>query len=189
MLDLRGVNASYGTIQALKNISIKVGIGDIVSIIGANGAGKTSLLKTISGVMELKLPVPRCAGRLPAPWCRESSRQRKSFSCCSSLANPRGKLREMRSPSLFKSGAIWYQGINLLQCAPVKIVAMGISQVPEGRQLFSRLTVLDNLYLGAYLYDNRKFKTEIKEQLDWIYSLFPVLKKQAKQLAGTIHAG
>ncbi|MFH0788252.1 MAG: ABC transporter ATP-binding protein [Pseudomonadota bacterium] len=138
MLDLRGINASYGPIQALKNISLKVGAGDIVAILGANGAGKTTLLKTISGVIESK------------------------------------------------SGAAWYQGTNILHYSAVKIVTLGISQVPEGRQVFAHLTVLDNLYLGAYLYHNRKFKNEIEEQLDWIYTLFPVLRKRAKQLAGTL---
>ena len=138
MLDLREINASYGPIQALKNISMKVGAGDIVVLLGANGAGKTTLLKIISGVIESK------------------------------------------------SGAVWYQGTNIVHYSAVKIVYMGISQVPEGRQLFAHLTVLDNLYLGAYLYHNRKFKNEIEEQLDWIYTLFPVLRKRAKQLAGTI---
>ncbi len=138
MLDLRGVNASYGPIQALKNISLKVGAGDIVALLGANGAGKTTLLKIISGVIESK------------------------------------------------SGAVWYQGNNIVHYSAVKIVTLGISQVPEGRKLFPHLTVLDNLYLGAYLYHNRKFKNEIEEQLDWIYTLFPVLRKRAKQLAGTL---
>jgi branched-chain amino acid transport system ATP-binding protein len=141
MLDLKGVNASYGTIQALKNVSLKVRAGDIVSIIGANGAGKTTLLKTISGVL----------------------------------------------PS--KSGAIWYEGTNIIRHPAVKIVSMGISQVPEGRQLFAHLTVMDNLHLGAYLYHNRKFKNEIQEKLDWIFSLFPVLRNRAKQLAGTMSGG
>lgn len=141
MLDLKGVNASYGTIQALKNVSLKVGTGDIVSIIGANGAGKTTLLKTISGVL----------------------------------------------PS--KSGSIWYQGTNIIRHPAIKIVSMGISQVPEGRQLFAHLTVLDNLHLGAYLYHNRKFKNEIQEKLDWIFNLFPVLRNRAKQLAGTMSGG
>ena len=141
MLDLKGVNASYGTIQALKNVSLKVRAGDIVSIIGANGAGKTTLLKTISGVI----------------------------------------------PS--KSGGIWYEGTNIVRYPAVKIVSMGISQVPEGRQLFAHLTVMDNLHLGAYLYHNRKFKNEIQEKLDWIFSLFPVLRKRAKQLAGTMSGG
>ncbi len=141
MLDLQGVNAFYGTIQALKNISIKVGAGDIVSIIGANGSGKTTLLKTISGVIQSK------------------------------------------------SGAIWYQGTNIIQYSPVKIVSQGISQVPEGRQLFAHLTVLDNLHLGAYLYQNRKCKKEIEEKLDWVYQLFPVLRDRSKQLAGTMSGG
>ncbi len=141
MLDLRGVNAFYGTIQALKNVSLKVGAGDIVTIIGANGAGKTTLLKAISGVI----------------------------------------------PS--KSGDIWYQGTNISHHPAVKIVFMGISQVPEGRQLFAHLTVLDNLHLGAYLYHNRKFKNEIEEKLDWIFNLFPILRKRAKQLAGTMSGG
>ncbi|MBI5602468.1 MAG: ABC transporter ATP-binding protein [Deltaproteobacteria bacterium] len=141
MLDLKGVNAFYGTIQALKNVSIKVGDGDIVTIIGANGAGKTTLLKAISGVIQNR------------------------------------------------SGTIRYQDINIIHHSPVKIVALGISQVPEGRQLFAHLTVLDNLHLGAYLYHNRKFKNEIEEKLDWVFNLFPVLKKRAKQLAGTMSGG
>ncbi len=141
MLNLEGVNAFYGTVQALKNISLKVGEGDIVTIIGANGAGKSTLLNAISGVIQTQ------------------------------------------------SGAVWYQGTNIVQYAPAKIVSMGISQVPEGRQLFSHLTVRDNLHLGAYLYHNRKFRKEIEEKLDWIYDLFPILRKRAKQLAGTMSGG
>ncbi|MEW6188224.1 MAG: ABC transporter ATP-binding protein [Thermodesulfobacteriota bacterium] len=88
-----------------------------------------------------------------------------------------------------RSGAIWYQGNDIIQSSPARIVSLGISQVPEGRQLFSHLTVADNLHLGAYLYHNRKFKTEIEEMLDWTYHLFPVLRKRAKQLAGTMSGG
>jgi branched-chain amino acid transport system ATP-binding protein len=141
MLNLEGINAFYGTIQALKDISLKVGEGDIVTIIGANGAGKSTLLKTISGVIQAA------------------------------------------------SGAVWFQETNIVQYAPAKIVSMGISQVPEGRQLFSHLTVRDNLHLGAYLYHHRKFKHEIEEKLDWIYDLFPILRKRTKQLAGTMSGG
>ena len=141
MLNLESINAFYGTIQALKNISLKVGEGDIVTIIGANGAGKSTLLKTISGVIQAT------------------------------------------------SGAVWFQETNIVQYDPAKIVSMGISQVPEGRQLFSHLTVRDNLHLGAYLYHHRKFKHEIEEKLDWIYDLFPILRKRAKQLAGTMSGG
>jgi branched-chain amino acid transport system ATP-binding protein len=88
-----------------------------------------------------------------------------------------------------KSGTIWYQGTEITRDSPVRIVSQGISQVPEGRQLFAHLSVLDNLHLGAYLYYNRKFKGEIEEKLDWIFTLFPVLRKRAKQLAGTMSGG
>jgi len=141
MLDLRGVNAYYGSIQALKNVFLKVSTGDIVTIIGANGAGKSTLLKTISGVIQ-----------------------------------PKG-------------GTVWYQDTDITHFSPVKIVALGISQVPEGRQLFAHLPVLDNLQLGAYLFQNRKFKKEIEEKLDWIYQVFPILRKRSKQLAGTLSGG
>jgi branched-chain amino acid transport system ATP-binding protein len=141
MLDLRGVNAYYGSIQALKNVYLKVSNGDIVTIIGANGAGKSTLLKTISGVIQ-----------------------------------PKG-------------GTVWYQDTDITHFSPVKIVALGISQVPEGRQLFAHLPVLDNLQLGAYLFQNRKFKKEIEEKLDWIYQVFPILRKRSKQLAGTLSGG
>jgi branched-chain amino acid transport system ATP-binding protein len=141
MLDLRGVNAYYGSIQALKNIFLKVAAGNIVTIIGANGAGKSTLLKAISGIIQSK------------------------------------------------DGAIWYQDSEITQFSPVKIVSLGISQVPEGRQLFAHLSVLDNLRLGAYLYQNRKFKTEIEEKLEWIYQVFPILRKRSKQLSGTLSGG
>jgi branched-chain amino acid transport system ATP-binding protein len=141
MLDLRGVNAYYGSIQALKNVFLKVKAGNIVTIIGANGAGKSTLLKAISGVTQSK------------------------------------------------DGAIWYQDTEITHFSPVKIVSLGISQVPEGRQLFAHLPVLDNLQLGAYLYQNRKFKKEIEEKLDWIYQVFPILRKRSKQLSGTLSGG
>lgn len=141
MLDLRGVNAYYGTIQALKNVSLKISPGSIVTIIGANGAGKSTLLKAISGILPTK------------------------------------------------EGAILYRGTDVSKFSPVKIVGLGISQVPEGRQLFAHLTVSDNLHLGAYLYHNRKSKAEIEGKLDWIYHVFPVLRTRAKQLAGTLSGG
>jgi branched-chain amino acid transport system ATP-binding protein len=88
-----------------------------------------------------------------------------------------------------KEGAIGYGGADISKFSPVKIVGLGISQVPEGRQLFAHLTVSDNLHLGAYLYHNRKSKTEIEEKLNWIYQIFPVLRRRAKQLAGTLSGG
>ena len=88
-----------------------------------------------------------------------------------------------------KSGSICYEGTEISSLPPVKIVALGISQVPEGRQLFSHLTVLDNLHLGAYLYYSNKTKTEIQERLEWIYQIFPHLKIRTRQLAGTLSGG
>lgn len=141
MLDLRGINTFYRTIQVLKNVSLTVPEKDFVTIIGAKGAGKTTLLKTISGV---------------------------------------GPLR---------NGTIRYQGDEISRLSPEKIVLQGISLVPEGRQLFTHLSVLDNLRLGAYFYSNRKFKQEVQESLDRILTWFPVLKKRAAQLAGTLNRG
>jgi branched-chain amino acid transport system ATP-binding protein len=107
-------------------------------------------------------------------------------------ANGAGKSTLLKSISGIiqsKDGAIWYQDQDISRFSPVKIVALGISQVPEGRQLFAHLTVLDNLLLGAYLYQNRKFKRELEEKLDWIYQVFPILRKRSKQLAGTLSGG
>jgi branched-chain amino acid transport system ATP-binding protein len=88
-----------------------------------------------------------------------------------------------------KDGAIRYQDTNISHFSPVKIVSLGISQVPEGRQLFAGLSVLDNLHLGAYPYHNRKFKADIEEKLDWVYQVFPVLRRRSRQLAGTLNGG
>jgi branched-chain amino acid transport system ATP-binding protein len=88
-----------------------------------------------------------------------------------------------------KNGAIFYQDTNIIDFSPAKIVSLGISQVPEGRQLFARLSVLDNLLLGAYPYQNRKFKPEIEEKLDWVHQVFPTLRRRSQQLAGTLNGG
>jgi branched-chain amino acid transport system ATP-binding protein len=141
MLELRGVNAFYGNIQALKNVSLTIPNGSMVTIIGANGAGKTTLLKSISGLIQSK------------------------------------------------SGSITYEGTEISSLPPVKIVSLGISLVPEGRQLFTHLTVLDNLHLGAYLYYGKKTKDEIQKRLDRIYEIFPLLKLRTRQLAGTLSGG
>jgi len=141
MLELKGVNAFYGNIQALKNVSLTIAPGSLVTIIGANGAGKTTLLKSISGIISSK------------------------------------------------SGSITYEGTEISSLSPVKIVALGISLVPEGRQLFTHLTVLDNLHLGAYLYYGNKTKGDVQKQLEWVYEIFPLLKIRTKQLAGTLSGG
>jgi len=141
MLELRGVNAFYGNIQALKDVSLTIPAGSMVAIIGANGAGKTTLLKSISGLIQSK------------------------------------------------TGFITYEGAEISGFPPVKIVSLGISLVPEGRQLFTHLTILDNLHLGAYHYYGNKSKVDIEERLEWIYQIFPVLRIRTKQLAGTLSGG
>ena len=141
MIEVKGVNAFYGAIQALKNISLSVKQGDIVTIIVANGAGKTTLLKTIAG----------------------------------------------HAPK--HDGTIFYQEKSLSGLLPGEIVALGICLVPEGRQLFGHLSVLDNLKLGAYLYYDRKHRNEIKENTERVYSIFPILRERHSQLSGTLSGG
>jgi branched-chain amino acid transport system ATP-binding protein len=141
MLEVKGVNAFYGAVQALRNISLSVKIGDIVTIIGANGAGKTTLLKTVIGLIAEH------------------------------------------------NGTISYEGRPLSGLLPGEIVAQGICLVPEGRQIFGHLSVLDNLKLGAYLYFNRKEKNEVYGNIEKVYSIFPILKDRHRQIAGTLSGG
>ena len=141
MLEVKGVNAFYGAVQALRNISLSVKIGDIVTIIGANGAGKTTLLKTIIGL------IPE------------------------------------------HNGTISYEGRPLSGLRPGEIVSLGICLVPEGRQIFGHLSVLDNLKLGAYLYFNRKEKNEVYGNIEKVYTIFPILKDRHRQIAGTLSGG
>jgi branched-chain amino acid transport system ATP-binding protein len=141
MIEVKGVNTSYGAIQALKNVSISVKKGDIVAIIGANGSGKTTLLKAICGL------IPK------------------------------------------HDGTILYEAKSISGLLPREIVALGICLIPEGRQLFGHLSVLDNLKLGAYLYYGRKHKEEIKGNLEKVYMIFPRLKERQRQLSGTLSGG
>jgi len=107
-------------------------------------------------------------------------------------ANGAGKTTLLKSISGIissKSGSITYEGTEISSLSPVKIVALGISLVPEGRQLFTHLTVLDNLHLGAYLYYGNKTKGDVQKQLEWVYEIFPLLKIRTKQLAGTLSGG
>src|SRR5450830_807675 len=127
MLRLKNINTYYGKVHALKNVSLHLGEGEIVTLIGANGAGKTTILNTISGV------TPASAGEVI--FCKEV----------------------------------------VTALAPVKIVQRGISQVPEGRQVFKPLSVEDNLELGAYLrYRTQAGKTATKKTIEMVYALFPV---------------
>jgi branched-chain amino acid transport system ATP-binding protein len=138
MLELKHVNSFYGNIQALDDINIVVEKGEIITLIGANGAGKSTTLMSISGIVP-----PR-------------------------------------------SGEIFFKGKPIHNLSPDKIVALGISQVPEGRHIFPDLTIAENLDMGAFL---RNDKSGIKEDIDYIYELFPILKKRANQLGGNLSGG
>jgi branched-chain amino acid transport system ATP-binding protein len=138
ILKLADVHTYYGTIQALKGITLEVLDGEIVTLIGANGAGKSTTLRSING-----------------------------------LNHPR-------------EGTIEFQGTDITNTAPHNIVRMGISQSPEGRRIFPRMTVLENLEMGAYQRENRK---EIAEDLERAYDLFPRLKERRAQKAGTMSGG
>lgn len=138
MLKIENLVVAYGGIEALKGISLEVEEGKIVTLVGANGAGKSTTLRTITG-----------------------------------LVKP-------------KSGSITYNDVNLLNMKTQDIVKMGITLVPEGRRIFPNLTVLENLKLGAFF---RKDVNTIKNDLDWVYSLFPRLKERDWQMAGTLSGG
>ena len=138
MLKIDNLHVSYGGIRALRGISLEVPDGKIVTLIGANGAGKSTTLRTISGLVKAD------------------------------------------------SGSITYDGQELLGQPIFKILEKGIAMVPEGRRVFTNLTVRENLKVGAYL---RKDKAEIEKDLDWVYSLFPRLKERDWQLAGTLSGG
>lgn len=138
MLKVNNINISYGAIHAIHDLSLEVNPGEIVTLIGANGAGKTSTLRAISGL------------------------------------------------NVIKSGEISYDGKIISNIGAHKIVAHGISQVPEGRRVFGDQTIEENLLLGAYL---RKNKTEVKASMEEVFALFPRVKERRKQLAGTMSGG
>ena len=138
MLKIENLHVSYGGIRALRGVSLEVPDGKIVTLIGANGAGKSTTLRTISGLIKAD------------------------------------------------SGSITYDGQELLGQPIYKILEKGIAMVPEGRRVFTNLTVRENLKVGAYL---RKDKAETEKDLDWVYALFPRLKERDWQLAGTLSGG
>lgn len=141
MLRMRNVSAYYGRIQALKGISLHVLPGEIVCLIGANGAGKTTALRSISGLMDSV------------------------------------------------DGEIFFNGNCLSGLMPDQIVRLGISHVPEGRQLFAPLTVKDNLRLGAYQRYKRANKAQIEKDIRSIFQMFPLLEERSSHLAGTLSGG
>lgn len=137
LLDVRQIHTYYGNIHALKGISLHIDRGEIVTLIGANGAGKSTTLNTISG-----------------------------------LLRPR-------------SGSILYEGQELTKVPAYKTVTLGLSQAPEGRRIFPRMSVRENLEMGAY---SRTGKS-LKEDFDRVYELFPVLRERQSQPGGTLSGG
>lgn len=138
MLQINNLSVDYGMINAVRDVSFRVKEGEIVTLIGANGAGKSTILRTISGLIR---------------------------------------------PS---SGSISYEGEELTRMSPQNIVAHGISQVPEGRQVFNGMSVKENLELGAFL---RKDTEILDAELEHIYERFPVLKERLSQDASTLSGG
>ncbi|HEX6679195.1 MAG TPA: ABC transporter ATP-binding protein [Gaiellaceae bacterium] len=135
---LEDVHTYYGSIHALKGVALEVHEGEVVTLIGANGAGKSTTLRSING-----------------------------------LNTPR-------------EGRIVFQGKDITRRPPHEIVQMGISQSPEGRRLFPHMSVLENLEMGAF---QRSDRSQIKEDLDRVYSLFPRLAERKSQRAGTLSGG
>ena len=141
MLKIRNLQTFYGRIRVLDNVSLSVKTGEIVTLIGANGAGKSTMLNCISSLI----------------------------------------------PS--KEGEILFQGQRINGQPPEAIVRLGICQVPEGRQIFQPLTVLENLELGAYLRFGRRESSSIQQDLNMVFSLFPVLSERSDQVSGTLSGG
>jgi branched-chain amino acid transport system ATP-binding protein len=138
MLEVENIHSYYGNIHALKGVSLTVDKGEIVSLIGGNGAGKSTTLRTITGIMK-----PR-------------------------------------------EGHVRLEGEDLAPFKGHEIVYKGIAMVPEGRRIFARLTVAENLDMGAY---SRNNKQEIAQDLERVFSLFPRLRERRNQVAGTLSGG
>jgi len=138
LLRVEDAHAFYGNIHALKGISLQVRRGSIVALLGANGSGKTTTLRAISG-----------------------------------LLRPR-------------RGDIWFEDKSLTRKSPEKIVALGISHVPEGRQIFGDLTVLENLRIGAFLRNDLR---GIREDIGRVFTLFPRLRERSEKVAQTLSGG
>jgi branched-chain amino acid transport system ATP-binding protein len=138
LLELEGVNAFYGRIQALRQVTLHVEKGEIVALIGSNGAGKTTTLRTISGLMH---------------------------------------------PN---AGSIRFDAQDITHTRPSRIVELGICQSPEGRRLFPRMTVADNLFMGAY---TRNDRSGIASDMERVFKLFPRLLERRAQIAGTLSGG
>jgi branched-chain amino acid transport system ATP-binding protein len=138
VLEVKGLRVHYGTVEAVKGVSFEISERAIVSLIGANGAGKTTCLRALTG-----------------------------------LVKPSG-------------GEVRFENTSLVGLAPHQIVRLGIAHVPEGRRLFPKMTVLENLRMGAYL---RTKRTEMASTLGMIYEHFPILRERGRQRAGSLSGG
>ena len=138
LLEVRNLHVHYGKIHALRGISLSLGADQIVTLIGANGAGKSTTLRAISGILAAT------------------------------------------------DGDVSYDGQSLRELAPHLVVGKGIVQVPEGRRIFARLTVAENLRVGAFLHDDKQWIAKAEERS---LTMFPVLKQRLKQVAGTLSGG
>lgn len=136
MLKVHDINVYYGPIHAIKGISFEVHPGEIVALIGANGAGKSTVLQTVSGLMHPK------------------------------------------------TGTVLFEDRDITKTEPHKIVKQGLAQVPEGRRIFLRMTVMENLEMGSFTQ-----KTVSQEALQNVFTRFPRLKERQKQIAGTLSGG
>ena len=138
LLTVSNLHSSYGPIQALKGVNITINRGEIVTILGSNGAGKTTMLMSISGIVKAQ------------------------------------------------AGTITFDGQEITGLAGNKVVALGLSQVPEGRKIFTRMSVLENMQLGGYL---RSDKRSVAQDFEKCFALFPILAERRHQSAGTLSGG
>lgn len=138
MLEVKELRVHYGIVEAVKGVSFQIGEGAIVSLIGANGAGKSTILRALTG-----------------------------------LVTPSG-------------GELRFEAVSLVGLAPHQIVRLGIAHVPEGRRLFPKMSVFENLKMGAYLQHN---KAQVAAALDMVYEHFPILQERGRQRAGSLSGG
>jgi branched-chain amino acid transport system ATP-binding protein len=138
MLKVEGIDASYGSVHALRGVSLDVPERSIVTVLGANGAGKTTTLRTITGLLRIN------------------------------------------------NGVIIYEGRRINGLSPDRIVRLGISMVPERREVFPEMTVMENLIMGAY---TRRGRRETNQELDHVFELFPDLRTRVRQRAGSLSGG
>jgi branched-chain amino acid transport system ATP-binding protein len=141
VLEIKNLFVSYGKIQILRDICLRVNPREIVAIVGANASGKTTLLRSISGLLEVA------------------------------------------------SGRITFLDTEITRMRPDTLVSFGICQVPEGRHIFPKLSVFNNLEMGAYLRSKGEFRREFHRNIDYVFRLFPILAQRKKQKAGTMSGG